>query len=73
MCSPRAVDAIENATKIVGHSPCDISGCDACNLNIIAPPSMIFVLSTRRLSYNELRDASETDCIAGVNARHRKS
>ena len=64
------VDAVENATSMLGYSHRRITsgaGHDACNLNTIMPAAMVFVPCKDGISHNELEDATQSDCAAGAN------
>ena len=65
-----AVDAVENAAKMLGLSHRRITsgaGHDACNLNTVIPAAMVFVPCKDGISHNELEDATQADCAAGAN------
>lgn len=66
----KLVDAVETATKEMGYSHRRITsgaGHDACNLAAVVPAAMIFVPCKDGVSHNELEDATQADCTAGVN------
>jgi N-carbamoyl-L-amino-acid hydrolase len=67
---PKLVEAVENATKMLGLSHRRITsgaGHDACNLNTVIPTAMVFVPCKDGISHNELEDATQADCAAGAN------
>jgi beta-ureidopropionase / N-carbamoyl-L-amino-acid hydrolase len=66
----KLIDAVENATKMLGYSHRRITsgaGHDACNLNTRIPAAMVFVPCKDGISHNELEDATQVDCTAGAN------
>jgi beta-ureidopropionase / N-carbamoyl-L-amino-acid hydrolase len=68
--NPNLIEAIENATKMLGYSHRRITsgaGHDACNLNTRIPAAMVFVPCKDGVSHNELEDATQSDCAAGAN------
>ena len=68
--NPKLIEAVENATKMLGYSQRRITsgaGHDACNLNTKIPAAMVFVPCKDGVSHNELEDATQSDCAAGAN------
>ena len=68
--NPKLIEAVENATKMLGYSHRRITsgaGHDACNLNTKIPAAMVFVPCKDGVSHNELEDATQSDCAAGAN------
>jgi N-carbamoyl-L-amino-acid hydrolase len=68
--NPKLIEAVENATKMLGYSHRRITsgaGHDACNLNTKIPAAMVFVPCKDGVSHNELEDATQPDCAAGAN------
>jgi N-carbamoyl-L-amino-acid hydrolase len=68
--NPKLIEAVENATKMLGYSRRRITsgaGHDACNLNTKIPAAMVFVPCKDGVSHNELEDATQSDCAAGAN------
>jgi N-carbamoyl-L-amino-acid hydrolase len=68
--NPKLIEAVENATKMLGYSHRRITsgaGHDACNLNTKIPAAMVFVPCKDGISHNELEDATQSDCADGAN------
>lgn len=68
--APRCVDAVSEATKMLGYQHMKMfsgAGHDSVYVSRVAPTSMIFIPCEGGLSHNEAENASAEDLEAGCN------